>query len=201
MNILYLLDLIGTVVFAISGTLTAYEKKLDVFGMSAVAFITAIGGGTLRDVLTGSTPVAWMTHTEYLLVIVLGIMVAILFKKIVLQLKKTLFLFDTVGIAVFTVLGLQKALDIGLSPIIAIMMGMVSAVFGGVIRDIVCNEIPLIFRKEIYALVCLAGGGLYVLLSQTSLAESSVIIITASFIFIIRILVVLKHWHLPDITR
>ncbi|MFT7282397.1 MAG: putative membrane protein YeiH, partial [Cyclobacteriaceae bacterium] len=164
MNILSLLDLVGTGVFAISGALTAYDKKLDLFGISAVAFITALGGGTLRDILIGSTPVAWMTNTVYLLVIFIGILFALAFRTYVMRLRKTLFLFDTIGIAVFTVLGLQKSLNVGIDPIIAIMMGMVSAVFGGVIRDIVCNEIPLIFQKEIYALVCIAGGALYVTL-------------------------------------
>ena len=157
MNYLYLLDLIGTGVFAISGALTAAEKKLDVFGIAAVAFITAVGGGTLRDVLIGSTPVSWMNDLTYLILIVVGFVIAISFKSYILNLRKTFFLFDTIGIGVFTVLGLEKSLEIGLHPVISVMMGMVSAVFGGVIRDIVCNEIPLIFRKEIYALACLIG--------------------------------------------
>ncbi|MFT4739056.1 MAG: putative membrane protein YeiH, partial [Paraglaciecola sp.] len=99
MNILSLLDLVGTGVFAISGALTAYDKKLDLFGISAVAFITALGGGTLRDILIGSTPVAWMTNTVYLLVIFIGILFALAFRTYVMRLRKTLFLFDTIGIA------------------------------------------------------------------------------------------------------
>ena len=191
------IDFIGTGVFAISGALTAYEKKLDIFGISSVAFITALGGGTLRDLLIGSTPVSWMQSPVYLFIISAGILIAMLFKATVAKLRKTFFFFDTVGIAVFTILGLQKALAIDLHPIMAIMMGMVSAVFGGVLRDIVCNEIPLIFRKEIYALACLAGGGFYFLLMKTSLTEQWSISAAIVFIFLIRSLSVRYHWELP----
>jgi len=198
MNILYLIDIVGTMVFAISGAITAFDKRLDIFGVSAVAFITALGGGTLRDLLIGSTPVAWMNNLTYLVMIGLGIVIAVLFRQVVLKLRRTLFLFDTIGIAVFTVLGLQKALDIGIHPIIAIMMGMVSAVFGGVIRDIVCNEIPLIFRKEIYALACMAGGTVYMVLTLLDFSQTFNIITTVIFIFTLRLLVVRYHWHLPN---
>ena len=190
MNYLYLLDLIGTGVFAISGALTAAEKKLDVFGIAAVAFITAVGGGTLRDVLIGSTPVSWMNDLTYLILIVVGFVIAISFKSYILNLRKTFFLFDTIGIGVFTVLGLEKSLEIGLHPVITVMMGMVSAVFGGVIRDIVCNEIPLIFRKEIYALACLIGGTVYLLLLMTPMEETWIILLTVLTIISIRFLAV-----------
>lgn len=188
MNILYAIDLIGTMVFAISGALTASEKKLDVFGIAAVAFITALGGGTLRDLLIGSTPVSWMNNLNYLIVILSGFLIALLSKQFISRLRKTFFLFDTIGIGVFTVLGLEKALMIGLHPVISVMMGMVSAVFGGVIRDVICNEIPLIFRKEIYALACIIGGTIYLLIYQTGLENNWVIIITVFSIIIIRIL-------------
>lgn len=186
-------------VFAISGALTAVDKKLDFFGVSAVAFITALGGGTLRDMLIGSTPVGWMSDLTYLVMIIVGITISVVFRKVVQNLRKTFFLFDTVGIAAFTVLGLQKALSIGIDPIIAVMMGMVSAVFGGVIRDIVCNEIPLIFRKELYALICLAGGFLFIGLAYFISEPTINILITFSFIAIVRVLAVRYHWKLPDI--
>lgn len=198
MNALYIIDLIGTAVFAISGALTAFDKKLDIFGVSAVAFITALGGGTLRDLLIGSTPVAWMNNPYYLVMIVTGIVIAVLFRNIVQRLRRTFFLFDTIGIAVFTILGLQKSLDIGVTPVIGILMGMVSAVFGGVTRDIVCNEIPLIFRKEIYALTCIAGGIVYVALAYFNIAQAIAIVVTALFIIAFRVLAVKYHWHLPN---
>ena len=109
-------------------------------------------------------------------------------------------MFDTIGIAVFTVLGMQKALLIGAHPVIAIMMGMVSAVFGGVIRDIICNEIPLIFRKEIYALTCLLGGVLYVALNEFEISQLFSVLITVTFIAVFRVLAVRFKWKLPDIS-
>ncbi|MFK7953898.1 MAG: trimeric intracellular cation channel family protein [Ekhidna sp.] len=200
MTILYFIDIVGTMVFAISGALAGRDKKLDFFGISAVGFITAIGGGTMRDVLLGSTPVGWMDDLIYLIMIGSGVLISLLFGKVVRKLRRTFFMFDTVGIAVFTVLGLQKALNLGVHPVIAIMMGMVSAVFGGVIRDIVCNEIPLIFRKEIYALVCLVGGILFTVLDVLGVSQIANIAITVSFIMIFRVLAVRFKWKLPDIS-
>ncbi|GAB4231792.1 MAG: trimeric intracellular cation channel family protein [Ekhidna sp.] len=199
MTILYFIDIIGTMVFAISGSLAGRDKNLDFFGISAVGFITAIGGGTVRDILLGSTPVGWMDDLTYLIMIGTGILISLLFGKAVLRLRRTFFMFDTVGIAVFTVLGLQKALTIGVHPVIAIMMGMVSAVFGGVIRDIVCNEIPLIFRKEIYALTCLCGGILFIVLDQFNVPQIINVVITIIFIVSFRVLAVKYKWQLPEI--
>jgi len=198
MKILYIIDLMGTMVFAISGSLTASEKKMDFFGISSVAFITALGGGTLRDLLLGKTPVGWITEINYLLMILLGIVCALLFRKYVQKLRKTFFLFDTIGISVFTILGLQKALNAGVSPVICILMGMISAVFGGVIRDIVCNEIPLIFRKEFYAITCILGGCFYFLLKQFSLNNEWEVIAACASIIILRILAVKFKWRLPS---
>lgn len=199
MTILYTIDIIGTMVFAISGALAGRDKQLDFFGISAVGFITAIGGGTLRDVLIGSTPVGWMNNVMYPIIIGGGVCISLLFGKRVLQLRRTFFMFDTIGIAVFTVLGLQKSIALGLHPVIAALMGMVSAVFGGVMRDIVCNEIPLIFRKEIYALTCLCGGILYILLSESSMDQRWNILITICFIVGFRVLAVKYKWQLPNL--
>ena len=200
MTILYFIDLLGTMVFAISGALAGRDKKLDFFGIAAVGFITAIGGGTMRDILIGSVPVGWMNDLTYLIMISIGIMISLLFGSKVRKLRRTFFIFDTVGIAVFSVLGLLKALGIGVHPIIAIMMGMVSAVFGGVIRDIVCNEIPLIFRKEIYALTCLCGGILFILLKYLGVDQSINIVLSVLFIMLFRFFAVKFKWQLPNIS-
>ncbi len=200
MLILYHIDLIGTMVFAISGALTARDKGLDVFGIAAVAFITALGGGTLRDVLTGSTPVGWMNDLTYLIMVATGLILSFLLGKRFRKLRRTFFFFDTIGIAVFTVLGLQKALLLGLHPIIAVMMGMVSAVFGGVTRDIICNEIPLIFRKEIYALACLFGGFVFILLDYLGVPIRVNIISTIAVIITLRSLAVKFKWNLSPLS-
>lgn len=201
MNTLYFIDIIGTMVFAISGALAGRDKKLDMFGIAAVGFITAIGGGTVRDLLLGSTPVGWMKDTIYLIMIGSGLIISFFFGKTVMKLRRTFFIFDTVGIAVFTVLGLQKALTFGVHPVIAIMMGMVSAVFGGVIRDIVCNDIPLIFRQEIYALTCIAGGIIYAIMEHFGVEQIFNVLITVSFIVSFRVLAVKYHWKLPDLSQ
>ncbi len=145
-------------VFAISGVLTALDKKFDVVGATIIGFVTAVGGGTLRDVMIGETPVGWMKDLNYLYVIFAAIPLCYFFEKAILKLRKGVFLFDTIGIGLFTILGLQKTLAIGLSPLVAVLMGIVSAVFGGVIRDVLCNEVPLIFRKDIYTSACLLGA-------------------------------------------
>ena len=196
MNILYIIDFIGVTVFAISGGLTARDKQLDVFGVAAVAFITALGGGTLRDVLMGSTPVGWMTDLRYLVMILTGFSVSMMFGQRVRKFRRTFFMFDSLGIAVFTVIGLQKALALDIHPVIAVMMGMISAVFGGVTRDVICNEIPLIFRKEIYALACLIGGFIFILLRYLDLDTTINMLVTIVIIFVLRLLAVRFSWNL-----
>ena len=163
-DLVYFIDLGGTLVFAISGWLTASKMKMDPFGASVIAFITAVGGGTLRDLLIGSQPVGWMVDQNYLLMIGAGILLGYLFRQQLQKLRKTMFLFDSIGIGLFTILGIEKTLLYGLTPVIAIMMGTVSAVFGGVLRDTLANEVPLIFRSEIYATACLLGGIIFILL-------------------------------------
>lgn len=193
-ELIYFVDLAGTFVFAVSGWLLASKKELDFFGASVISFITALGGGTLRDVLIGSTPVGWMQDINYLFTILIAILATIFFRRIFEKLRKTMFLFDSIGIGLFTILGLQKTLDMGLSPIIAVMMGTISAVFGGVLRDTLVNEIPLIFRKEVYATVCIGGGIVYLLLELLNLNNDFRVIITISTIISFRILAVVYNW-------
>ncbi|MBI1226999.1 MAG: trimeric intracellular cation channel family protein [Bacteroidetes bacterium] len=197
MNTIYLLDLLGTFIFAISGTATAADKKFDLFGATIIALVTAVGGGTIRDLLIGSTPVGWMKDLNYLAAIGLGVAVTFFFKNLLVRLRHTLFLFDAIGIGLFTILGLQKTLAAGLSPVMAVLMGTVSAVFGGVVRDILCNEVPLIFRKEIYATACMAGALLYCLLEWLGLQYHINVAATVAFIIVVRVLAVRRGWGLP----
>ena len=199
MELIYAIDIAGTFVFAVSGVLTASEKKFDLFGAAIIALVTAVGGGTIRDLLIGSQPVGWMRDLNYLAAIGLAIPASFFFKKYILRLRRTMFLFDTIGIGLFTILGLQKTLAVGLSPVVAVMMGTTSAVFGGVVRDILCNEVPLIFRKEIYATACMAGAVLYLILKYFGLEYHVNICLTVLFIIVIRILAVKKSWSLPTI--
>lgn len=193
------LDYIGTLVFAISGAMAAGYKKLDLFGASFIAFITAVGGGTVRDLFLGETPVSWMQDVNYIYIILIGVVLTFLFRRFLVQLTKTLFLFDAIGIAVFTILGLQKALIWDLHPIVAVMMGMFSAVLGGVIRDTLINRIPLIFRKEIYAMACVAGASIFLLLDNMSMNFELNATISILFIITIRMASVKYRISLPSI--
>lgn len=198
MSLIYTLDLIGTFVFAISGLRLAAKKEMDLFGATVVAFVTAVGGGTTRDILIGSTPVSWMQDIAYPIAILAALPFTLVFKKYIVNLKRTFFIFDTIGIALFTISGMQKGLMFDLHPSLAMVMGMVSATVGGVIRDILCNEIPLIFRKEIYATACLSGALVYYLLgAYSSLNSNYTYLITVSVIISIRILSIKFHWSLP----
>ncbi|MEX1001409.1 MAG: trimeric intracellular cation channel family protein [Crocinitomicaceae bacterium] len=201
LNLIYTIDLLGTLVFAISGTMAARAQKMDIFGASVIAFVTAVGGGTLRDVMIGSTPVGWAKDLNYLLVILVGFALAIIFRHGIIRFSKTLFLFDAIGIGMFSILGIQKTLSLGLSPVVALMMGVVSAVFGGVIRDILANRVPLIFRKEVYATACIAGGGLFLLLNYLAINEAVNILLCIITVIALRILAVKFSWSLPRLNN
>ncbi|MTG97158.1 MULTISPECIES: trimeric intracellular cation channel family protein [Myroides] len=192
-----ILDLLGTLAFAISGALAGRERRLDLFGMTILAFATAIGGGTIRDMMIGFTPVMWLTNLSYFYVTLIGVAMAIVFYKKFNVLRYSLFLFDTIGIAVFTLIGIEKGMRIGLHPVICVTLGTITACFGGVIRDILANKIPIIFRKEIYATACILGGGMYYFLHYFQLQKDVIYIATAGTIMIIRALSVKYKWSLP----
>lgn len=195
----HLLDIIGTLAFAMSGAVTAMNKKLDPFGVFIIAFVTAVGGGTLRDIMIGSTPVGWMLDLNYVYVIIVGYILAIVFRKKFDHLRKSLFLFDTIGLGVFTLIGLEKGINIGLHPFICIALGTMTACFGGVIRDILCTEIPIIFRREIYATICILGGIVFFVLRKLNF-ESDVLYLTTSLVIIsVRLMAVKFKWYLPTL--
>jgi len=195
----YLLEIIGTMAFAMSGALTAMNKKLDPFGVFIIAFVTAVGGGTLRDMLIGRTPVGWMLELNYVYVIVVGFILAILFRKKLDRLRTSLLLFDAVGLGVFTIIGLEKGINVGLSPVICIALGTMTACFGGVIRDILCGEIPVIFRKEIYATICIFGGIVFFLLRYLHFDNDILYLVTSLFIISFRLMAVKFKWSLPTL--
>ena len=198
MNIITVLDLIGVFVFAMSGILAASEKKLDLFGGVIIAFVTALGGGTLRDLLM-NVEIGWVANTTSIYVVISAVIFTLIFRKKLNHIRKTIFLFDSMGIGIFTIIGLQKAISFGMPIEIAVILGVTTATFGGVIRDILCNEIPLIFRKEIYATACIAGAVLFVVLDYFNLNEMVNVFISGSSIVLIRTLSVLKNYSLPII--
>ncbi|PHQ62236.1 MAG: hypothetical protein COC08_01875 [Maribacter sp.] len=197
----FAIDILGTIAFAISGVLVAMDKKLDVFGVFIVAFVTAVGGGTLRDMLIGNMPVLWMQEPIYMGTIFVSVIFAVVFVKQLKYLRRTLFLFDTIGIGLFTMVGIEKGLGADLTPIMCIALGTITASFGGVIRDILCNEIPVIFRKEIYATACILGGISYFLLVQLPFDSAYAYIAAIFVIIIVRLLAVKFKIALPNIYR
>lgn len=201
MNIILWLDYIGTMVFAISGVLTAAEKRLDLFGAMVIGMVTAIGGGTLRDMLLGIQPVTWLQGYGYLLAIGCGFIITIVFRRIVAHLRRALFLFDTTGIGLFTIIGLEKSLNLGLNPAVAVLMGVTTAVMGGVTRDILTNEVPMILHKEIYATACLAGALFYLLFRHLGMPLAVNELLTVGIIITIRLLSVRYNITMPVIRR
>ena len=199
MDIIYLIDILGTFAFAISGALVALDKNFDIFGVIIIAFVTAVGGGMLRDILINAHPINWIGDLNYLYTIFAAVIFTFLVKSKIAYLSKTMFLFDTIGISVFTLLGLQKGLSYELHPLVAVIMGMISAVFGGVLRDVLTNRVPLIFEKEIYASACLSGGVMYLILNHFMVEENINFIISALVVVIIRVVAVRFSLELPKI--
>ncbi len=198
MSLFLIIDILGTISFTISGVLTAVKKRMDLFGIFIIAFVTAVGGGTLRDMLIDA-PVFWMDDLRFIYIIAGACVLAIIFRKKLGYFRKSLFLFDTIGIALYTVIGVEKGINTGFSPIICISLGVMSACFGGVIRDILCNEIPIIFRKEIYATACIAGAVTYFLLMNTPINNNFIVFISGGIVIAIRVLAVVFKLQLPSI--
>lgn len=196
-DLIYVFDIVGTLVFAISGVVAAVERKFDLVGAFMIGLVTALGGGTTRDLLMGSTPVSWMLNLDYLYVILAAMLLCFLFYKQLAKIRKGLFIFDSIGLGLFTILGLQKALSYGLSIPIALLLGIVSAVFGGVIRDVLTNQVPLIFRKEIYALASLTGGLIYLIGIEMEWTAALNASLSISIVILIRSLAVKYGWESP----
>jgi uncharacterized membrane protein YeiH len=200
-DVLYSLELAGTFFFAISGALAIQDHHNDLFGAGFLGFVTAIGGGTLRDIMLGSYPLVWIGDINFLYAIFAGVIIAYLFYKGLIRLKRTFLIFDALGISFFTVLGVEKALSLNVRPEIAAIMGMFSAVMGGVIRDVLTNETPVLFRKEIYATACLAGAVLYLILFRAGADHNVNMIVSILLIFGIRILAVRYNLALPNFRK
>lgn len=201
MDILYLLDLIGTAAFAASGAWAAVERRMDLFGVLVLGLVTAVGGGTLRDLILGDTPTFSLKHEGYLYLSI-GVALAVFFgHRHLSRLRQPLLLFDAIGLGTFVVIGTGKGIAFGLGPLGAVMMGVMTATAGGVIRDILSNQVPLILCREVYASPCVAGGLLLVALGQTALAPGLAGLIAALVVIGIRLLAIRYDWSLPHATH
>lgn len=190
------IEFLGTFAFAISGIRLASAKRFDLFGAFVVGFVTAIGGGTLRDLFINVTPF-WMENPVYLWATLLALFFVIIFHNQLIRLNNTFFLFDSIGLGLFVVVGVEKSLSLGYEPWVAVIMGTVTGSVGGMVRDVLINEIPLIFRKEIYALACVIGGIVFTIMHAAGIHQIAIQLTTATSVILIRMLAVRYQWHLP----
>ncbi len=196
-NFNFIIETLGMVSFSMSGAFAAMQKRLDPFGVLIIAFITSVGGGTIRDLLL-DIPVFWIHDIRMCALIFIPAIFAMIFKSIERRFKVTLFIFDSFGLGLFTIVGIQKGLNADLHPFICLTLGTITGCFGGILRDILLNRVPLIFRKEIYATACIVGGSAFLLLAKyTQLSYTFVQVFTILLIVTIRTLSVKYQWQMP----
>ena len=193
-----IMENLGTASFAISGALAALNKRLDVFGVLVLTFATAIGGGTIRDIMIGNTPVAWMKDQQAITVVFVSYLITLFFRKYLQFFPRTLAIFDAIGLGFATVVGLQRGLEAGLSPSVCVALGMVTGCFGGVLRDVLLNEIPLVFRKDIYASASLLGGALYFAFASWDMIAPLAASLSVVAVMGVRLAAMQWKWDLPS---
>ena len=200
MTLFTFIEILGTLAFAISGIRLASAKRFDWFGAYVVGFTTAIGGGTLRDLMLSLTPF-WMLDSSYLVVTAFALGIVVVYGRYLIRLNNTFFIFDAIGLGLFTVVGVEKTLDAGFPLWVAVIMGTITGAAGGVLRDILINEEPLIFRKEIYALACVFGGLVYGGGLAAGLSGATLQIVTALSVIAVRIVAVRFGLRLPTLRQ
>ncbi|CAM3795924.1 trimeric intracellular cation channel family protein [Parendozoicomonas haliclonae] len=198
--LLYFLDLLGTGVFAATGAMVAARRNMDIFGALVLAFVTAVGGGTIRDAILGSTPVFWITDTLYLQVVCLATAVTLLGKAWWHRTRHMVQVLDALGLGVFTVIGVEKALSLNAEPMIAVIMGMLTGAGGGAIRDVLAGRVPMVLRQEIYATAAIAGGVLYTVMHDGGMDRSVVVVACATLVFVLRLLAIYCNLSLPKVS-
>ena len=198
LNYIHIIDYLGTFAFAISGIRMGATKRFDWFGAYVIGLVTAIGGGTTRDLLLGNTPF-WMTAPSYRIITGIALLFFIAFGKLIIKLDYTIFLFDSIGLGLFTVVGIEKALAHSYPAWVAIAMGMITGAVGGLIRDVLVNQVPLILRKDFYAMACILGGLIFFLCVKLGLKSEITQTITFVAVILIRMLSVRLHIGLPKL--
>lgn len=193
-----IIEIIGTSAFAISGIRQAAAKRFDWFGAYVVGLVTAIGGGTLRDLMLGVTPF-WMLNSVYLIVTAVSLAVVIILGRRIVYLYNKFYIYDAIGLGLFVVVGIQKTLEMGFPFWVAITMGTVTGVAGGIMRDVLLAQTPLIFRKDIYAIACIGGGLVYWVAWELGLDGPVSQSVAALVVILIRFLAVKYSWRLPTL--
>jgi len=196
---LFYLDIFGTISFAVAASLMACKKNLDPFGILVISVITSVGGGTLRDILLRNYPIFWIDNIIYLVVIIISSVLTQIFIKYISRVSNILLIFDAIGIGVFTVIGIKISLNFYLHPLISIAMGTMTAVFGGLIRDVLYNEIPVILHKELYATLCISGGIIFFILKYAGIPVEVNYAVSMMFIIITRIIAIKYNLSLKSL--
>ncbi|HAT8967924.1 TPA: trimeric intracellular cation channel family protein [Legionella pneumophila] len=195
--LLHYLFIVGICVEAITGALAAGRKKMDFFGVLLIASITALGGGTVRDTLFNTYPLTWVAHPEYLLYTSVCAFLTIFIAHSLVRIMKVFLILDALGLSTFVIIGTQKVLAHGMPPSVAVISGMITGICGGMLRDILCNDIPLVLRKELYAVIALTGALLFITLDYFHIPHNLNIIITLLCIFTARLLAIFFHIEIP----
>jgi uncharacterized membrane protein YeiH len=192
---LVLLDIFGTAIFAITGSLVGKQKQMDIFGVVVLALVTALGGGTLRDVLLGQLPVFWISQPEIIVICIVAALLTFALSDRIPFPRRTLLLSDAIGLATFSVIGAQAAITF--HPIIAIIMGGMTGTAGGIIRDLLSDKIPIILRRDIYATAAMSGASVFVLLHHNAINNDLALFLGATVTLVIRLLAIRRRWNLP----
>ncbi|MCU0421894.1 MAG: trimeric intracellular cation channel family protein [Bacteroidia bacterium] len=196
-----IIETLGIMAFAFSGSLSAMQKRLDVFGVLVLTFVTAIGGGTLRDMMIGSLPVAWLKDLQTIFTLLICYLISLFFRNQLRKYKIIMFWLDTIGLAFFAVVAIMKGIQFGFHPLVCIAIGTISGCFGGIIRDVLLNEIPYVFRKDVYASACIAGGIMYFILKSFIADDNLVSLISGGIIIVIRVGAKYFKLEMPSIYR
>ncbi len=196
-NLLFILQIIGTIAFAISGALVAGKKNMDIFGVVILGIMVAVGGGSIRDILLGITPVFWVQNSWYILLAATSALLSIPLSKHIINNNKAYLLSDAIGLAVFSILGTQKALEHESGYLVAITMGLITGVFGGVLRDVLANRAPSVLYSEIYAMASIVGSILFIAMLELHVELVHAIWLSIVFITLLRIFAIIFKWSLP----
>ena len=192
---LYFIDLLGTFAFGLTGGIVAIRKNMDLFGVFVLSMVTAIGGGTIRDIILGSKQLFILSNPVYITLIIASTLCAFLFYRVLLRINSIILILDAFGLGTFVCIGVSKALSSGIPPFGSVIMGLITGVAGGMMRDILAKEIPMVLVRDFYAMACVIGGSFYVALYQMGLPEGTVMPISAAVVFTLRLLAIRYRWN------
>ena len=199
MNFVYALEMLGTAAFAVSGALAASRQRMDIFGFCVLALLPAVGGGTIRDIIIDRVPVFWVSDNRYVAVAIIAALIVFFVPQLKPGERKQLLIWaDALGLSLFAALGTEICLQHETGPLVAVMLGVTTAVTGGMIRDVICNEIPLILSREIYATAAFAASLTYVLVDRLEISDSLSLAAGVIAGLVVRGLAITYHWSLPS---